>query len=236
MDLLILVAGLFLLMFLMLYAKVDTFLALVLVTVGMGFAFGMSAEAILEAIPKGIGATLSSILLLLAFGAMFGKVLSSSGAAYKISQGLIQQFGLKYIQWAMLITAFIVGLPMFYTAGFVILLPIVFSVASATRLPLLYIAIPMAASLSVTHGFLPPHPGPSSIAVIYKADLGLTLIYGLFIAIPTVIIAGPIFGRYICKCPCCNRLYGKKIQHQRMKEPHCPALPIAFLQHYFLFF
>lgn len=201
MDLLILVAGLFLLMFLMLYAKVDTFLALVLVTVGMGFAFGMSAEAILEAIPKGIGATLSSILLLLAFGAMFGKVLSSSGAAYKISQGLIQQFGLKYIQWAMLITAFIVGLPMFYTAGFVILLPIVFSVASATRLPLLYIAIPMAASLSVTHGFLPPHPGPSSIAVIYKADLGLTLIYGLFIAIPTVIIAGPIFGRYICKMP-----------------------------------
>lgn len=199
MDLLILVAGLVVLMFLMLYAKVDTFLALLLVSIGMGFAFGMSAEAILEAIPKGIGATLSSILLLLAFGAMFGKVLSSSGAADKISQGLIRQFGLKYIQWAMLLTAFIVGLPMFYTAGFVILLPIVFSVASATRLPLLYIAIPMAASLSVTHGFLPPHPGPSTIAGIYKADLGLTLIYGLLIAIPTVIIAGPVFGSLICK-------------------------------------
>lgn len=223
MDLLILVAGLGLLMFLMLYAKVDTFLALTLVSIGMGFAFGMNAEAILEAIPKGIGATLSSILLLLAFGAMFGKVLSSSGAAHKISQGLIQGFGLRYIQWAMLITAFIVGLPMFYTAGFVILLPIVFSVATATGLPLLYIAIPMAASLSVTHGFLPPHPGPSSIAVVYKADLGLTLIYGLLIAVPTVIVAGPVWGKLICKMPSLQQLVVERNTATDRNPEHQPS-------------
>ena len=199
MDLLILVAGLGLLMVLMLYVKMNAFLALSLVAMLMGFCFGMSPEAVLLAVQNGIASTLSSILLLLAFGAMFGKALSSSGAADKISEGLIQQFGIKYVQWAMLLTAFVVGLPMFYTAGFVILLPIVFSVAAATRLPLLYIAIPMAASLSVTHGFLPPHPGPSSIAVIYKADLGRTLLYGLLIAIPTVIVAGPLWGTLICK-------------------------------------
>ncbi len=199
MLLLILVAGLVFLMVLMLYWKVSPFLALTMVSILMGFCFGMDYEAILLSIQKGIGATLGGIVLLLAFGALFGKLLSSSGAADQISESLIQKFGLKYIQWAMLITAFIVGLPMFYTAGFVILLPIVFSVAARTQIPLLYIAIPMAASLSVTHGFLPPHPGPSAIAGIYKADLGLTLLYGVLIAIPTVIVAGPVWGHIISK-------------------------------------
>src|SRR4051812_7016339 len=125
MSLLILIAGLSFLMLLMLHWKVNPFLALSLVSILMGFGFGMSGENILKSIQQGIASTLGGILMLLTFGAMFGKILSSSGAAAKISESLVKNFGLKNIQWAMLVTAFIVGLPMFYTAGFVILLPIV---------------------------------------------------------------------------------------------------------------
>src|SRR4051812_29193631 len=125
MSLFILAGGLVLLMVMMLYWKTNPFLALSIVSILLGFAFKMDSQSILIAVQTGIASTLGSILLLLAFGAIFGKILSVSGAADQISEGLISRFGLRYIQWAVLLTAFIVGLPMFYTAGFVILLPIV---------------------------------------------------------------------------------------------------------------
>lgn len=126
-------------------------------------------------------------------------MVGDSGAAQRITSFLIEKFGNKNIQWALVITGFVVGIPMFYTAGFVILIPIVFTVAATTKLPLLYVGIPMVAALSVTHGYLPPHPGPTAIAVIYKADIGLTLVYGIIIAIPAIIIAGPLFARLLTK-------------------------------------
>jgi Gnt-I system high-affinity gluconate transporter len=123
-----------------------------------------------------------------------GKVLEVSGAAEKISVTLINSFGEKNIQWAVLLTAFLIGIPLYYNAGFIILVPLVFMLARKTGLPLLYIAIPMAAGLSTTHCFLPPHPGPSLLVNAFKADMGKTLIYGICIAIPAVIIAGPLLG------------------------------------------
>jgi gluconate transporter len=114
---------------------------------------------------------------------------------------LIKVFGLKNIQWAILITGFFVGIPLFYNAGFVVLIPLVFALASATKLPTLYLGIPMAAPLSVTHGYLPPHPGPIALAAIFKADIGQTLIYGIILVIPISIIAGILFTRLIIKRP-----------------------------------
>ena len=132
--------------------------------------------------------------LILGFGAMLGALIAESGAAQNITTSLIDKFGIKNIHWAVILTGFIVGVPMFYSVGFIMLIPIIFSIAQSTRLPILYVGIPMVASLSVTHGFLPPHPAPTAIAVIYGADVSLTLLYGLILAIPTIIIAGPIFG------------------------------------------
>jgi Gnt-I system high-affinity gluconate transporter len=121
--------------------------------------------------------------------------LEAGGAAEKISAALINAFGEKNIQWAVMVTGFLVGIPLYYNAGFVILVPLVFSITKRTNLPLLYVAIPMAASLSTTHCFLPPHPGPAFLVKAFNADMGQTLLYGLMIAIPVIIIAGPLLGR-----------------------------------------
>src|SRR5574339_297044 len=110
---------------------------------------------------------------------------------------LIRSFGKKNIQWAILLTGFLVGIPLYYNAGFIILVPLVFSIARTANLPLLYIAIPMAAGLSTTHCFLPPHPGPMFLVGAFKADLGKTLMYGLIISLPVVIIAGPMLGNFL---------------------------------------
>jgi Gnt-I system high-affinity gluconate transporter len=143
------------------YKKVSPFLSLLIVAIIAGFCFGMSPDAILESIKKGVGSTMGDILLIICLGAILGKILEVSGAAEQIATTLINGFGIKHIQWAMMETGFLIGIPLFYNAAFVILVLLVFSIARKTGLPLLYIAIPMAASLSTTHCFLPPHPGPA---------------------------------------------------------------------------
>jgi len=177
--------------------KVSPFLSLLLVTIVTGLLLGMPAEAVLKSIEKGVGATLSGLALILCLGAILGKILEESGAAEKITITLINGFGLKKIQWAVMLTGFLIGIPLFYNAGFVILVPLVFMLVRKTGLPMLYIAIPMAAALSTTHCFLPPHPGPVVLVNAFGADMGKVLIYGIIIAIPAVIIAGPILGRFL---------------------------------------
>jgi len=174
--------------------KVSPFLSLLIVAIVAGFSLGMQPADILKSIEKGVGGTLAGLALILCLGAILGKILEVGGAAEKISSTLINNFGEKNIQWAVMLTGFLVGIPLFYNAGFVILVPLVFSIARRTRLPLLYIAIPMAASLSVTHCFLPPHPGPVVLVNAFKADMGKTLLYGLVLALPIAIIAGILLG------------------------------------------
>jgi Gnt-I system high-affinity gluconate transporter len=177
--------------------KVSPFISLLLVSILSGLFLGMQPSAIIKSIESGVGGTLSGLALIICLGAILGKILESSGAAKKISITLIKGFGVKNIQWSLLLTGFLVGLPLYYNAGFVILVPLVFSIAKETRLPLLYLAIPMAASLSTAHCFLPPHPGPVILVNAFKADMGKTLIYGLVLAIPAIILAGPFLGKFL---------------------------------------
>jgi Gnt-I system high-affinity gluconate transporter len=169
------------------------------VGLAIGIGQGMELNAIVESIEKGIGNTLGFLVIILGLGAMLGKLVAESGAAQKITNGLIQLFGVKNTRIAVMLTGFIVGVTMFYSVGFVILVPLVFTVAAATGLSLISIALPMLAALSVTHGFLPPHPAPTALSVMFEADMGKTLIYGVIVAIPAILISGPILTRFIPK-------------------------------------
>jgi len=177
--------------------KVSPFLSLLVVAILAGLCLGMSPQQLLKTIDAGVGSTLGGLALVICLGAVLGKILEESGAAEKIAATLIGRFGEKNIQWAMLLTGFLVGIPLYYNAGFIILVPLVLTLARRTGLPLLYIAIPTAASLSTTHCFLPPHPGPVVLVNAFAADMGRVLLYGLVIAIPAVIVAGPLLGRWL---------------------------------------
>jgi len=174
--------------------KLHPFLSFLIVCIITGLVKGMAITALMSSIQKGIGDVVGSLMIILCVGAMLGKLIADSGAANKIASGLIQLFGTKYIQWALVLTAFIVGIPLFYGVGFVLLVPLVITVAARYNLPAVYLGLPTLAALSVTHGFLPPHPSPVALAQQFNANMGLTLFYGIIIAIPVIIIAGPIFS------------------------------------------
>ena len=197
MPLLIVALGVVLLLVLMIAFKLNGFLSLILVALSVGILEGMPLPTVVTSITKGVGGTLGTLALVLGFGAMLGKLMADSGGAQRIALTLIDKFGKKRIQLAVVVTGFIVGMALFYEIGFVLLIPLVFTIAAAADIPLLYIGVPMAAALSATHGFLPPHPGPTAIAAIYKADLGKTLLYGIVVAIPAVILAGPVLTKFL---------------------------------------
>jgi len=196
-PIIILCSSILLLLILILVVKLNAFTALILSTLFVGLCNSMVLSTIIKSIGNGIGSTLGSTLLILGFGVLFGSVLSETGAAQRISIGLVNLFGVKRVKIAMALTGFIVGIAMFYNAGFIILIPLVFSVALNTGQPLVYLGIALTSALSVTHGFLPPHPGPSAIAVIFKADIGKTLLYGTLVSIPAICMAGLIFPEFI---------------------------------------
>ena len=197
MPLVIVAVGVALLLLLMIRFKLNGFIALILVALAVGIMQGMPVDKVITSIKNGVGGTLGSLALIMGFGAMLGKMLADCGGAQRIATTLIAKFGKDHIQWAIVLTGFIVGFALFYEVGFVLMLPLVFTIAAAARLPLLYVGVPMAAALSVTHGFLPPHPGPTAIATIFHADMGKTLLYGSLLAVPTVILAGPVFARFL---------------------------------------
>lgn len=194
-------------------------IALLIVAILTGLFLGMPVQKVMSTVANGIGSTLGSMVMVLALGAMMGKLIEDSGAAKKIVAILMHSFGYKNIQWAVLLTGILVGIPLFYNAGFVVLIPLVFAISSATGLPKLYIGIPMAAALSVTHGFLPPHPGPVALAALFHADLGKTLIMGLSLAIPIAIIAGILFPRMIIK----NITFDKAAELSYLSDESLPS-------------
>ena len=196
MTLLIVAAGVALLLLLIIVVKLNAFLSLILTSLFVGIAQGMNLETVLKSVQSGVGSTLGSIAFILAFGVILGKILTETGAARRITTGLVQAFGVKQVKLAMVLTGFAVGIAMFYNAGFVVLVPIVFTTAIETGLPLIYLALAMASSLSITHGYLPPHPGPTAIAALFKANMGRTLIYGIIVAIPAMLVTGLIFPEF----------------------------------------
>lgn len=183
------------------WGKVHPFLAFVLVAAGAAVALGMPLRAVPAAVRKGMGDMLGSLLVVIVTGAMLGKLVVESGAAQRIADTLVAAFGEKRIAWAMALTGFIIGIPLFYGVGFVLLVPIIFAIVGRSKLPLLVVAVPALASMSVAHGLLPPHPAPTGLVAAFKADMGLTLVYGLLIAVPALVLAGPVFGRTLAGIP-----------------------------------
>ncbi|GGF09572.1 gluconate:H+ symporter [Hymenobacter cavernae] len=177
------------------WGKVNAFLAFLLITLPVGFALGLTSTQVLEAVQKGLGDTLGSVALVVVLGAMLGKLVAESGAAQQIATTMINAFGTNNIQWTLMVTGFIIGIPLFYNVGFLLIMPLIFSLVYRFKLPAVYIGLPMLASLSVLHGFLPPHPAPTALVVQFHADMGHTFFYGLLIAIPAIILAGPLYTR-----------------------------------------
>ena len=194
MSFIIVVLCLALLIVLISYFKVDAFIAFLISSILAGIALGIPLEKLPDSVNNGIGSILGGLTLIIVLGAMLGKLVAESGAAQKIASVMVSLFGTKHIQWGLMVTGFVVGIPLFYGIGFVLLVPLIFSIVYKYKLPAVYIGLPMLAALSVTHGFLPPHPSPVALVVQFNANIGLTLIYGLCLAIPAIIIAGPVFG------------------------------------------
>ena len=188
-----------LLVLLITWGKINPFLAFLIVSVVAGIFTGIPIANIGKSLQKGIGDMLGSLVIVIALGAMLGKIVAESGAAQRIASTMMGIFGVKNIHWGLVCTGFIIGIPLFYNVGFVLMIPLIFSVVKQYKLPAVYIGLPMLASLSVAHGFLPPHPSPAALVAQFNANMGLTLMYGLVIAIPAIILGGPIFAMTLKK-------------------------------------
>src|ERR687885_430460 len=181
------------------WLKVHPFLALILGSAVLGLVAGLGPSPTIDSFTKGVGTTVGSVGLLIALGAMIGALLADSGGGDEIVDTIVQRVGNAALPWAMVAAAALIGLPLFFEIGVVLLIPVVLLVASRVDIPLMKVGIPALAGLSVLHGLVPPHPGPLVAIASLKADLGLTLMFGLICAIPTVIVAGPLFGNFIAK-------------------------------------
>jgi Gnt-I system high-affinity gluconate transporter len=195
MHLFLVLLGILFLVGLISWGKVNAFLAFLIVAIVTGLLLGIPFAGIAHSLSKGIGDTLGQLSIVIVLGAMLGKLVAESGAAQRIATTMMNIFGEKYIQWALMVTGFVVGISLFYNVGFVLMVPLIFSVVYKYKLPAVFIGLPMLASMSVTHGFLPPHPAPAALVVQFHADMGRTLFYGMLMAIPAVILAGPLYSR-----------------------------------------
>jgi GntP family gluconate:H+ symporter len=196
--------------------KLNPFISLFLASLSLAVVAGMPLHAIVHSFEVGVGGTLGHIAIVVALGTMLGKMMAESGGATRIAHTLIGLFGEKNIHWAMVVIGLIIGLPAFFEVGFVLLIPIAFTVARRTKTSLILVGLPMVAGLSVTHGLVPPHPAALLAVTIYKADVGRTIFYALMIGIPTAIIAGPLYAKLIAphvKLPPENPMAAEFVDH-----------------------
>lgn len=187
------------LIYLIAVRKLNPFVTLIVVSLVLGVAVGMPMGNIVKAFETGVGNTLGHIALVVGLGTMLGKMMAESGGAERIAKTLIRAFGEKNAHWAMMVVAFIIGLPVFFEVGFVLLIPIAFNVAKRTGTPILMVGLPMVAGLSVVHGLIPPHPAALLAVTAYQADIGKTILYALIVGLPTAILAGPLFAMLISR-------------------------------------
>src|SRR6202046_5590224 len=178
-------------------AKLNAFLSLMVVSLALAAVTGMPLGNIVSSFETGVGNTLGHIAIVVGLGTMLGKMMAESGASERIAETLISLFGARRVTWSMMCAGLIVGLPVFFEVGFVLLIPIAFTVARRTRTSLILVGLPMVAGLSAVHGLVPPHPAAMLAVTIFHADLGKTIFYALLVAIPSAIIAGPIYARLI---------------------------------------
>ncbi|MBT2256546.1 GntP family permease [Priestia megaterium] len=179
--------------------KWHAFISLTVASLFLAIMSGLSMDKIVGAYETGVGSVLGHLVGILALGTILGKMMSDSGAGMQVAEFFIRFFGIKKLPWAMLFAGFIIGIPVFFEVGIVILLPLVISINKTTRQNILLIALPVIAGLSIVHGLVPPHPGAMTAIGIYNADLGRVLLYSLVIALPAAIVAGPVFSKWVHK-------------------------------------
>lgn len=196
-PLLTIAAAIIALVALVVRVKVHPLLAFVFVSAGTAAALGMPSAEIAGAIRKGIGDILGALTIVIVAGAMLGKLVAESGAAQRIAMALVVTCGGRQMAWAMAATGLIVGIPLFFGVGFVLLVPIIFAVIGRAGLPLVVVGLPALAAMSVAHGLLPPHPAPTGLVAAFGANMGLTLLYGLVVAVPAIVVGGPLFSRLL---------------------------------------
>ena len=232
--LLTILIALFILVFLI-SLRINAFLAFLLSSISVGLSSGMELNTMVKAIEQGLGNTLGVLTIILGFGAVIGRILAVSGAAERISNSIVNVVGQKHLKWAMMIAGFVVGIPMFFSVGFVILVPILFSIAKRAGVSILYLGIALVAALSVTHGLLPPHPAPVALVQQFNANMGDTILWGIVLAMPIIIIAGPIFASSLKKIKAEPLQIFMQTNHEGDKLPSlglslfCALLPIVLL-------
>ncbi|MDA9775083.1 GntP family permease [Algibacter sp.] len=191
--------GIVTLLVLILRFKIQAFIALLIASIIVGVLSGMEPSAIIKAIQEGMGSTLGFVAVVVGLGAMFGAILEHSGGAESLAIFLLSKFGEKRSSWALMLTGFIVAIPVFFDVAFIILVPMIYALQRKTGKSLLLYGIPLLAGLAITHSFIPPTPGPVAVADIVKADLGWVIFFGFLTGIPTAIVCGPLFAKYIAK-------------------------------------
>ncbi len=221
--------GIALLLLLVIYLRIAAFVALILVSLIVGIGSGMPLDGVIQSIKNGMGGTLGFVAIVVGLGAILGQALESTGGIARFAQSLIQRFGEAKAQWSLGFVGFIVAIPVFFDVAFIILVPLVYSLAQKSGRSLLYYAVPLLAGLAVTHAFIPPTPGPIAVAEILNADLGWVIVFGALIGIPSMIIAGPLFGRYIA-----NKIYVPVPTHFALQANSdevnaTQSLPISFV-------
>jgi len=187
-------AGVALLLFLILYTRLQAFIALLIASIAVGLFAGMPPAQVLKTMQTGMGNTLGFVALVVGLGAMFGAILEHSGGAQALSQYLLKVFGEKNASWALMLCGFVIAIPVFFDVAFIILVPFIYSLQRKTKKSLLLFAIPLLAGLAITHSFIPPTPGPIAVADIFGADLGWVIFFGFLTGLPAAILAGPIFN------------------------------------------
>jgi gluconate transporter len=192
-------AAIVLLLVLILVAKLHAFLSLMIASMALGIAAGMPADKVLKSIQSGFGDALGFIAVVVGLGAMIGRFLEHSGGGRVLADWLLEKFGKERAAWAILIAAFLVGLPLFFEVGFVILAPLVWNLSRETKRSVLFYGLPMAAALTTTHSMVAPHPAPAAAAQLFGADLGLSILYGIAVSIPMAIVGGILYGGWISR-------------------------------------
>ena len=193
------IMGIALLLFLILYLKIQAFLSLLISSLAVGLLAGMPPGEIIENMRKGMADTLGFVATVVGLGTLFGAILELSGGARAIANRLLATTGIKRAPSAMVVSGFIIAIPVFFDVGFIILVPLVYALQKKTGKSLLLFGLPLLAGLAITHAFIPPTPGPVAVADIIGAELGWVILFGFLTGIPTAIVSGPLFSRYISR-------------------------------------
>ncbi len=221
--------GIALLLFLILKLKIQAFLALLSVCIAVGIIAGMPATEILITMRDGMGSTLGFVATVVGLGALFGGILEQSGGAQRLASFLLEKTGEKNAPWAMMITGFVVAIPVFFDVAFIILVPLTYALSKRTGKSLLLYAIPLLSGLAITHAFIPPTPGPIAVADILGADLGWVIVFGFIAGLPAAILSGPVFGKYLSKKIHIDPMvFEEKKDYNEMMAPS-PALIISII-------